>query len=227
MWAIIKKEFRSYYLSPIGYVVTGILLAVFGLFFYLTAISTGRIDLGGLYYYTAFYGIVITAPILTMRMFSEERKSGTEQLLLTSPVGISGIVFGKLLAALMVIFITLILTLIFFAIVSFFGSPDLISVLFAMFGFLLMAVAALSVGMFASSITENQIISGAITMGFLIMSLFFQGMGGFFRNLCLMSFYEKFPSGLVSINEIVGLISFAAVFIALTIIVMLRRKSVK
>ena len=86
MWAIIKKEFKIYYLSPVGYVVTGILLAIFGLFFYLTAIATSSVDLGGLYYYTAFYGIIITAPILTMRMFSEERKNGTEQLLLTSPI---------------------------------------------------------------------------------------------------------------------------------------------
>lgn len=227
MWAIIKKEFRSYYLSPVGYVVTGILLAIFGLFFYLTAISTSSVDLGGLYYYTAFYGIIITAPILTMRMFSEERKSGTEQLILTSPVSISGIVFGKLIAALIVIFITLILTLIFFVIVSFFGTPSLPAVLFAMFGFLLMAMAAISIGMFASSITENQIIAGAITIAFLIVSLFLQNVGGVWRNLCLMSFYEKFPSGLVSINEIVGLVSFSAVFIALTIIVMQRRKSVK
>ena len=103
MWTIFKKEFRNYFLSPIGYVVIGILLAIFGLFFYLTAIATGSIELGGLYYYTAFYGIIIVVPILTMRMFSEERKNGTEQLLLTSPVSIPGIVFGKLLAALSVI----------------------------------------------------------------------------------------------------------------------------
>lgn len=227
MWTIFKKEFRNYFLSPIGYVVIGILLAIFGLFFYLTAIATGSIELGGLYYYTAFYGIIIVVPILTMRMFSEERKNGTEQLLLTSPVSISGIVFGKLLAALSVIGITLLLTLMFFIIVSFFGEPNLPTVLFAILGFLLVAMAGLSVGMFASSITENQIIAGAITITFLIVSLFLQGSGGIFRNLCLMSFYEKFPSGLVSISEIVGLISFSVVFILLTIIVMQRRKSVK
>lgn len=227
MWAIIKKEFRSYYLSPIGYVVTGILLAIFGIIFYFTAIWQGSTDLGYAYHDTAFFGIVITAPILTMRMFSEERKNGTEQLLLTSPCSISGIVFGKLIAALMVISITLVLTLIFFVIVSFLGTANLPAVLVSIFGFLLMAMAAISVGMFASSITENQIISGVITIAFLIVSLFFQNFGGAWRNLCLMSFYEKFPSGLVSINEIVGLISFSAVFIAFTIIVMQRRKSVK
>jgi len=227
MWAIFKKEFRNYFLSPVGYVVIGILLAIFGLFFYLTAIATGSIELGGLYYYTAFYGIIIVVPILTMRMFSEERKNGTEQLLLISPVSITGIVFAKLLAALSVIGITLLFTLMFFCIVSFFGEPNLLIVLFAIFGFLLVALAGLSVGMLASSITENQIIAGAITIAFLIISLFLQSSGGIFRNLCLMSFYEKFPSGLVSISEIVGLISFSLVFILFTIMVMQRRKAVK
>jgi len=227
MWAIFKKEFRNYFLSPVGYVVIGILLAIFGLFFYLTAIATGSIELGGLYYYTAFYGIIIVVPILTMRMFSEERKNGTEQLLLISPVSITGIVFAKLLAALSVIGITLLFTLMFFCVVSFFGEPNLLIVLFAIFGFLLVALAGLSVGMLASSITENQIIAGAITIAFLIISLFLQSSGGIFRNLCLMSFYEKFPSGLVSISEIVGLLSFSAVFILFTVMVMQRRKSIK
>ena len=227
MWAIFKKEFRNYFLSPVGYVVIGILLAIFGLFFYLTAIATGSIELGGLYYYTAFYGIIIVVPILTMRMFSEDRKNGTEQLLLTSPVSITGIVFGKLFAALAVIGITLVLTLMFFVIVSFFGEPNFPTVLFAILGFLLVAMAGLSVGMFASSITENQIIAGAITITFLIVSLFLQSSGGIFRNLCLMSFYEKFPSGLVSVSEIIGLLSFSVVFILFTIMVMQRRKSIK
>lgn len=227
MWAIFKKEFKNYFLSPVGYVVIGILLAIFGLFFYLTAIATGSIELGGLYYYTAFYGIIIVVPILTMRMFAEERKNGTEQLLLTSPVTITEIVFGKLFAALSVILITLMLTLIFFVIVLFLGEPNFLTVMFSILGFLLVAMASLSVGMFASSITENQIIAGSTTIAFLIISLFLQGNGGIFRSLCLMSFYEKFPSGLVSINEIAGLLSFSLVFILFTILVMQRRKSVK
>lgn len=86
MFAILKKEFKSYFLSPIGYVVIGIFLFVFSVFFYLTVISSPTVDLGALYYYTALYGLIIIAPILTMRMFAEERKSGTEQLILTSPV---------------------------------------------------------------------------------------------------------------------------------------------
>ena len=94
MWAVLKKELKSYFLSPIGYVAIGLFLIVFSLFFYLTTISQRAIDLGNLYYNTARYGLLVIVPIITMRMFAEERKNGTEQLLLTSPKSITGIVFG-------------------------------------------------------------------------------------------------------------------------------------
>ena len=110
MWAILKKEFRSYFLSPVGYVVIGIFLFVFSVFFYLTAIGSGTVQLGGLYYNTALYGLMIIVPILTMRMFAEERKNGTEQLILTAPISITKVVFGKLLSALAVIIITLLIS---------------------------------------------------------------------------------------------------------------------
>ena len=227
MWAIIKKEFKTYFLSPIGYVVIGILLLVCSLFFYLTTIQSGSVDLSSLYYYVALYGLIITAPILTMRMFSEERKNGTEQLILTAPISIIKVVLGKLIAALGVIIITLLISFGYFGIVSIFGKASIMSVLTSMLGFILIATAAISVGMFASSITENQVISAIITIAFLILTLFVENISSLFSNLCIMSFYEKFPVGVISLNEIAGLISFSIVFIALTILVMQRRKSVK
>lgn len=227
MWAIIKKEFKTYFLSPIGYVVIGILLLVCSLFFYLTTIQSGSVDLSSLYYYVALYGLIITAPILTMRMFSEERKNGTEQLILTSPVSITKVVLGKLIAALGVIIITLLISFGYFGIVSIFGKASIMSVLTSMMGFILIATAAISVGMFASSITENQVISAIITVAFLILTLFVENISSVLSNLCIMNFYEKFPVGVISLNEIAGLISFSIVFIALTILVMQRRKSVK
>lgn len=227
MWAIIKKEFKTYFLSPIGYVVIGILLLVCSLFFYLTTIQSGSVDLSSLYYYVALYGLIITAPILTMRMFSEERKNGTEQLILTSPVSITKVVLGKLIAALGVIIITLLISFGYFGIVSIFGKASIMPVLTSMLGFILIATAAISVGMFSSSITENQVISAIITVAFLILTLFVENISSVLSNLCIMNFYEKFPVGVISLNEIAGLISFSIVFIALTILVMQRRKSVK
>ena len=213
MWAVLKKELKSYFLSPIGYVVIGIFLLCFSVFFYLTTISSGSVDLGALYYYTALYGLIIIVPILTMRMFAEERKNGTEQLLLTSPLSITKIVMGKLLAALSVI--------------MFFGEPNIGNVLVAMLGFVLMSMATLSIGMFASSLTENQIIAGIITIAFLIISLFLSDISTVFSPIALMNYYTSFAQGVISIENIISLVLFSAVFISFTVIIMQRRKLVK
>lgn len=81
--------------------------------------------------------------------------------------------------------------------------------------------------MLASSITENQVISAIITIAFLLMSIFLENINSIFSSISIMNFYEKFPSGVVSLTEVTGLVSFSVVFIALTILVMQRRKSVK
>ena len=227
MWAVYKKELKSYFLSPIGYIVIGILLLVCSVFFYLTTVESGSVDLGALYFYVALYGLIITVPILTMRMFAEERKTGTEQLILTSPVGITGVVFGKFLAAMCVILVTLLVSFMYFFIVKFFGEPNISAVLVHMLGFILVSAAAISIGMFASSITENQIIAGIITIAFLVMTLFMQDLNSVFENLSIMNFYSYFPRGVISLKEVIGLTSFTAMFISFTIIVMQRRKLVK
>lgn len=227
MWAIFKKELKSYFLSPVGYVVIGIFLFVFSVFFYLTTVEFGTVDLGNLYYYTALYGLMIIAPILTMRMFAEERKTGTEQLLLTSPVSMTKVVLGKFLSAMAVIVITLLVSFIYFFIVEYFGEPNLAAVLVHMLGFVLVSGAAISIGMFASSITENQIIAGVITIAFLIMSLFVGDLDSELANMALMNFYQEFPSGVISLKEVVGLVSFTGMFTAFTAIIMQRRKLVK
>ena len=227
MLAVIKKELKSYFFSPIGYVVIGIFLLCFSVFFYLTVLSYGSVDLSSLYYYTALYGLIIIVPILTMRTFAEERKNGTEQLLLTSPTGMFKVVMGKLLAALSVIVITLLISFMFFFIVMFFGKPNIVTTLVSMLGFVLISIAALSFGIFASSLTENQVIAGVITVAFLIISLFIPDISSKFSGFALMNYYTSFAQGVISIENIISLLLFSVVFISLTIIVMQRRKLVK
>ena len=227
MWTIFKKELKSYFLSPVGYIVVGVLLLVCTIFFYMTTVMYGSIDLGALYFYAVLYGFMIVIPLLTARMFSEERKNGTEQLILTSPVSMVGVVLGKFFAAMGVIAVTLIVSFMYFGIMSYFGSPNIFVLLVAMLGFLLAAGAAISLGMFASSLTENQVIAGIITIAFLIMSLFLPDLGDEFKMISIMDFYQKFPTGVISLTEVVGAVSFALMFISLTIIVMQRRKLVK
>ena len=224
MGAVFKKEFKSYFLSPIGYVVVGIFLLVCTVFFYLTTIQNRSIDLGGMYFYAALYGLIIIAPILSMRLFAEERKTGTEQLILTSPVNIAGVVFGKFFAALGVIGVALLASFMYFFIMCYFSSPNIFVVLVCMLGFILVSGAAIAFGMFASSLTENQIIAGIVTIAFLIMSIFLD-IG--FPDIAIIDFYQKFPTGVISLSEVVSVVSFTAMFIAFTIIIMQRRKLVK
>ena len=226
MWSVIKKEIKSYFYSPVGYVFIGLFLIMFSIFFYLTIYQSQIVNFEYLFYNGATILTFIT-PILTMRMFAEERKNGTEQLILTSPVSMVGVVIGKFLAAMSVIFITLLISFIYFGIMSYFGSPNIKVLLVAMLGFLLISGSAISFGMFASSITENQIIAGIITITFLVMSLFVPDLGKGFPDIAIINLYQKFPSGVISLTELVGTISFAIMFIAFTIIVMQRRKLVK
>lgn len=227
MWAVFKKELKSYFLSPIGYIVIGILLLVCSIFFYLTTIKYGSVDLGSLYFYTALYGLIITVPILTMRTFAEERKTGTEQLVLTSQVGITGVVFGKFLAAMAVIVIALLISFMYFGIMCYFGNPNILVLLVTMLGFILISGAAIAVGMFASSITENQVIAGIITIAFLIITLFVPDLDIGLPDISIMSYYQNFPSGVISLTDVVGSLTLMMMFIAFTIIVMQRRKLVK
>jgi len=224
MFAVLKREFKSYFLSPVGYVVMGIFLLVFSVFFYLTVFQYGSIDLGGLYYNTAVFGLIIIVPILTMRMFSEERKNGTEQLLLTSPTSMWKIVLGKLFAALGVILITLVISLMYLIIISFFGKANIASTLVAILGFILISIAAISFGMFASAITENQIIAGIITIAFLLLPLFLIDISTVFSSFLLSNYYRLFAQGVISIEDTISLATFGLAFILLTMIIMQRRK---
>ena len=226
MLAVIKKELKSYLLSPIGYVFMGLFLLIFSIFFYVTLFASNSIKFEYLFYNGATVLTFIT-PVLTMRMFSEERKNGTEQLLLTSPRSITAIVLGKFFAAGIIMIITEAFTLIYFAILKYFGNPSLLVALNTLFGFLLLSLAYISFGMFASSITENQIVASVLTIGVFLAMWFMPYMSNVFSIFSLIDKFEKYPEGLISISEIVTFVSFSVLFILLTIIVLQRRKSVK
>ena len=227
MWAVFKKELKTYFLSPIGYISIGIFMIMYSIFFYLTTISYGSLFMGDLYYATARYGLLLMVPLLTMRMFAEERKNGTEQLLLTSPRSVTSIVLGKFLSAVTVIIITLIFSIIYAVIISFFGNVYIPTLLVTIAGFLLVAMAAISIGMLASSITENQIISAIITIVVLVAPWFLVDISEVFSSIDLIDKFIKFPNGVISLSDIISLISITIMCILLTIIIIKRRKTVK
>ena len=200
---------------------------MYSIFFYLTTITYGSVFMGDLYYATARYGLLLIIPLLTMRIFAEERKNGTEQLLLTSPRSVTSIVLGKFLAAVTVILITLILSIIYPVIISFFGTVNIPTLIVTIIGFLLVAMAAISIGMLASSITENQIISAIITIVVLVAPWFLVDISSIFSSVDLIDKFLKFPSGLISVSDTVCLLSITIMCLLITIVLIKRRQAVK
>lgn len=227
MWAIYKKEVKTYFLSPIGYISIGIFMLMYSIFFYVTTIFYGSVDLGNLYYATARYGLLLMVPLLTMRIFSEEKKNGTEQLLLTSPKSVTSIVLGKFFAAVTVILITVLFSIVYSVIVSFFGTVNIPTILVTMLGFILVAMAAISIGMLASSLTENQIVSAIITIAVLVAPWFLVDLSSIFSSIDLIDKFMKFPYGLISMADVISLLSITVMCILITIILIKRRKAVK
>ena len=226
MGAIIKKELKNYFLSPIGYVFIGLFLVMFSIFFYTDVFNYQSINFEYIFYSGATILTFIT-PILTMRTIAEERKNGTEQLLLTSPISISKIVIGKFIAASLILLITEVCTYMYFAILCFFGKPHISTALVTQLGFLLLGMSYISLGILASSITENQIVAGILTTGILILSWFLPQFNTIFSNVSLINMFTKFPRGEIDIADTVTFISFTVMCLSLTIIFMQRRKMVK
>ena len=226
MWAIVKKEFKSYFFSPVGYVFIGLFLIMFSIFFYTDVFDYQSVNFEYIFYSGATILTFIT-PILTMRTLAEERKSGTEQLLLTSPISITKIVLGKFISATLIVVITELCTFMYFGILSFFGTPHLTTALVTLLGFLLLAMSYISFGLLASSITENQIVAGVITIGFFILTWFLPNFSDIFTNFSLINIFANFPSGQIDIADTVTFVTFTIMCILLTVIVMQRRKSVR
>ena len=199
---------------------------MFSIFFYTDVFNNASINFEYIFYSGATI-LTFIVPILTMRTIAEERKSGTEQLLLTSPLSITKIVIGKFIAALSIVVITLLCTFLYFGILCFFGIPHITTALVTMLGFLLLAASYISFGIFASSITENQIIAGVITIAFFILTWFLPQFSTIFTNFSLINMFSKFPSGQIDIADTVTFITFTISCLILTIIFMQRRKSVK
>jgi len=227
MGAVIKKELKNYFLSPIGYVVVGIFLLAFSSFFYLTTIQSSSIDLTYLFYYTALYGLMFITPLLTMWTFSGERKAGTEQLLLTSPVSMLGVVVAKFLAALLLILIPVVCTLMYFGILCYYEVPNIPIYLTSMLGFVLLSMTYISFGILASSLTESPIIAGILTFAFVFASTWIPYLIDSLSNLSLIDQFINFLYGQISIDSVILFLTLTILCILITMIIMQRRKCVK
>ena len=200
--------------------------SMFSIFFYVDVFQYQSTNFEYIFYSGATI-LTFLVPILTMRAIAEERKTGTEQLLLTSPLSITKVVLGKFIAATLIVAITEICTFLYFGILCYFGTPHITTALVTLLGFLLLAMSYISFGILASSITENQIIAGVITIGFFILTWFLPQFSSIFTNFSLINMFSKFPTGQIDIADTVTFVTFTISCILLTIIVMQRRKSVR
>lgn len=226
MLAVLKKELKTYFLTPIGYVFIGLFLAVYSVIFYLYIFQYGSLNFSYVFYDSAFL-LTFIVGILTMNMFAGERKNGTDQLIMTSPKSITGIVFGKILAAEIVVLITGLFSLMYLAIINYFGTPNLSTLITTLIGFFILTIAYISWGALASSLTDQPIIGYIITFVFLFASMYITNMSEMFSMFSFLDLFAKFTEGIIPVLETVQLVSFTIVCILLTNINLQRKKNLK
>lgn len=231
MLAVMKKEFKSYFTSMIGWIVLFLFYAISGLVFYL-AMCTDVADLQIVLYVMFICGLVV-APLLTMRLISEEKKQKTDQLLLTAPVKLSSIVLGKFFAALAVYAICISISLVFAIIINCYSDLAWISTLLTILGLFLVGAALISLGLLMSSITESQVIALVCSFGAMIaiflLAVFNSNISIEWLNTAISSIsfldrYTSFLDGILNISDILFFISVTVVFNFLTVRVLEKRR---
>lgn len=170
MKTILSREFKAYFTSPIGYVFLTFYLFIFGQYCSFFNIS----GLNGNYERVIISLAVLllfTVPLLTMRLLSEERRNKTDQLLLTAPIHVSEIVMGKYLAAVLLLLLALILTLIHPLILSILGEVPWPTIITAYIGYFLLGSCLIAISLFMSALTENQLIAAISSIGIFLILL--------------------------------------------------------
>lgn len=197
VWVICQKELRSYFVSPIAYILFIIYAAIFGFFFwnmvgafvYYSMESQMRgemfpMNLNDQVIRQLFGNInvinLLIIPLMTMRLFAEEKRNGTIELLATSPIRDGEVIFGKWLASVIVYAAMLLFTCLNFLFLFKYGNPDWKPMAVSLLGVLLQAAALLAIGTFISTLTRNQIIAGAGTFGVCLL-IFVLGWVGEFQ----------------------------------------------
>lgn len=225
MTAIFKRELRSYFASPIGYVCVAILAALYGLFYFMVMATGSSSYIPRYVYSTMFSFSMLVIPIITMRCLTDDQKNKTDQILLTAPVGVTAIVLGKFFASLFVFFLATSIGLLPAVAMSFFSSPSWGEILGNYIGTLLYGGAMISIGVFISSLTVSQIIAAIGTFAVSVFLMYVDALASSINNQAIatvvswFSFsgrYNIFTQGLFSVSSMVFFLSVMAVFVFLT-----------
>ena len=242
IWAIFKKEIKTYFTSPIAYVAITVFLVLIGFFFYSliwwfnsqslqmaqNPSYYQQLNINQMVYSPLFHNmsiiLLLMVPLLTMRLFSEEKRRQTDELLFTSPISVNQIILGKYIASLFVLLVILFLTGILSIFTFAYGNPELVPILNGYLGLFLMGAAFIAVGIFFSSLTENQIVAAILTFGtlllFWILNWASYSAGGMWKSvLNYLSFIQHFDDmtrGILDTTDLVYYLSFIFLGLFLT-----------
>ncbi len=232
MLAIYKKEMRTYFTTPLGYVFIAVFLAVSGFVFAFSTFQTKTSDVSG-YFQLMIFGYIVIIPLLTMRSFAEERRTRTEQLLMTSPVTIPAMVFAKFLAAFTMFAGTVLLSCVYYLPLFGYGEPNVGRAVGCLIAMLLLGMCFIAVGIFVSTLTESTVTASIGTMTILLVFV----VAAIFNNLIdsyviravlswisVYSRYVNFTYGIFDIAAAVYYVSITAVFLFLAVRVYERRR---
>lgn len=233
MISILKKEFRGFFTSPIGYSVLAVLFCISGLFFFMNNLVGGSSDLGGVFS-SLYLVILLILPILTMRIFSDEKRQKTDQALFTSPVSLTGVVVGKFLAAFLVFFLGMLITVVYAVVIAVQVEPDWLVTIGSFIGTLLLGGTVIALGVMVSSFTESQFVAALLTVVITILWMLIDSVASIFANfpvvadvigfLSLESRYYNFVIGTINYDDIIFFISMQAIFLFLTVRVLDRKR---
>ena len=234
MGAVFRRELRSFFTNPIGYVVLAVLFGISGYFFFYYNLSVNSADLTNVFI-KLFSIILLALPFLTMRLFSEEMRQKSDQALLTAPVSLLGIVMGKFLATLVLYLLGLSITLVYGVVIAFGGAvPDWTMLIGNYLGLALVGGMIIAIGVFVSSLTESQVIAAVGTLAVSLLLMCVDLVGALFASFAWLSKasdflsitgrYADFALGLIYYDNIFFFLSLQALFIFLTVRVLDKKR---
>ena len=232
MFAIFKRELKAYFTSPLGYVFLAIFYAFSGLFFYIFSLSVGSTDISSVFL-MMFIVLMVFVPLLTMRLLSEDKKQKTDQLILTAPVSLLSIVMGKFLAAYAIFAIGVAVMPVYGFVMSTFATVSWLPIWGNTVGLLLLGGIFVSIGLFISSLTENQMIAALggffINLMILLMNTLKSALpNGFLQDvlssISVYSRYSEITSGIFSLSSLIFFVSVIFIFLFLTVRVLEKRR---
>ncbi|HEB28125.1 MAG TPA: ABC transporter [Porticoccus sp.] len=223
IYFIAKKELATYFKSPIAYIILILMISIFNIFFFMIIDQNREASLRDVFLLMEFM-FVFLVPLITMRMFSEEKLTGTMEFLMTAPVTNTAIVLGKYVGVLLFFSLMISMTFVYYGIIEYFGSPDTMTTFSGYFGVWLEGAFFLSIGMMTSSWTRNQIVA-AMTSYIILFLLYFstsftQYFGGniekAIQQISTLSHLENLVAGIVTVGDITYYLSGILLCVVLT-----------